>query len=68
MDPDYENAPDLPPRSCDFQEPDVPPLPPRSNDVDEEVDEGEYEDVAEVNPPEAAGLFVPSVKGRTVHT
>lgn len=64
MDQDYENVPDLPPRSYDIQDPDAPPLPPRSTDVDE----GEYEDLAEVNPPAPAGLFVPSVKGHTFHT
>lgn len=58
-EPEYEEPPALPPRSDDFLEPDAPPLPHRSADVDEEENDGEYEEL-EPPPPVPPGLSLPS--------
>lgn len=48
-EPEYEQPPDLPPRSEDFHEEEAPPLPYRSEEVEE--DEAEYEELSEAAPP-----------------
>ncbi|XP_041636958.1 hematopoietic lineage cell-specific protein isoform X2 [Cheilinus undulatus] len=51
-DAEYEEPPALPPRSEDLldDEVDAPPLPQRSADVEEEDDEGDYDNLAEPPP------------------
>lgn len=70
-DPEYEQPPDLPPRSEEFLELDAPPLPERSAQVDSQEDEvgdeGEYEELVEPPPAPLTGLRRPSVKCQTVN-
>lgn len=66
-EPEYEEPPALPPRSDDFLDQDAPPLPHRSAAVEDEEDEGEYEELAELPPPAPTGLCLPSVKCQTFH-
>ncbi|XP_068611291.1 src substrate protein p85-like [Brachionichthys hirsutus] len=53
-DPEYDEPPDLPPRCEDFLEPDAPHLPESQPNLDNEEDDGDYEEVAELSPPAPA--------------